>query len=137
MISRQVLDNYLSRSISIEGLLNDKGDLSDNIRMLKDTGAKYIRRSICFWGGEANLLQNFERARTQIPQVRAADPEMLLEACIFEIVTTGVEQVPVQDWCLYGLAGLPVEKRNSAMKRSFILRPSASARGAPTAVSPM
>jgi len=111
MISRQVLDNYLSRSISIEGLLNGKGDLTDNIRMLKDTGAKYIGRSICLWGGEANLLQNFERARQQIPQVRAADPEMLLEACIFEIVTTGVEQVPVPDWAFTAL-GLPVEKRN-------------------------
>src|SRR5579863_4512471 len=110
-ISRQVLDNYLSRSISIEGLLNGKGDLTDNIRMLKDTGAKYIGRSICLWGGEANLLQNFERARKQIPEVRAADPEMLLEACIFEIVTTVVEQVPVPDWAFMAL-GLAVEKRN-------------------------
>ena len=35
-ISRQVLDNYLSRSISMEGLLNGRGDLDDDIRMQKE-----------------------------------------------------------------------------------------------------
>jgi hypothetical protein len=111
IISRAVLDNYLSRSISMEGLLNGRGDLNDNIRMLSSIGAKYIGRSICLWGGEANLPSNFERAKQQIPQVHAADPGMILEACIFEIVTTEVEQVPVPDWAFTAL-GLPVEKRN-------------------------
>jgi hypothetical protein len=31
-MSREVLENYLSRSISMEGLLNGRGDLDDNIR---------------------------------------------------------------------------------------------------------
>ena len=110
-ISRAVLGNYLSRSISMEGLLNGRGDFNDNIRMLHDVGAKYIGRSICLWGGEENLLSNFERAARQLPQVQATDPEMILEACIFEIVTTAVEQVPVPDWAFTAL-GLPVEKRN-------------------------
>lgn len=110
-ISKEVLDNYLSRSISMEGLLNGRGDLADNIRMLTHVGAKYIGRSICLWGGEATLLNNLERARLQLPQVHAADPKMILEACIFEIVTTQVEQIPVPGWAFTAL-GLPVEKRN-------------------------
>lgn len=110
-ISREVLCNYLSRSICMEGLLNGRGDLNDNIRMLTHIGAKYIARSICLWGGEANLLQNFEQARQQLLQVRAADPEMVLEACIFEIVTPEVEQVPVPEWAFAAL-GLRAEKRN-------------------------
>lgn len=110
-ISREVLDNYLSRSISMEGLLNGRGDLTDDIRMLASTGAKYIGRSICLWGKEAELINNLERARRQLPQVHAADPEMVLEACIFEIVTTQVEQVPVPDWAFAAL-GQPVEMRN-------------------------
>ena len=110
-ISRQVLDHYLSRSISMEGLLNGRGDLTDNIRMLADTGAKYIGRSICLWGGEANLLSNLEWGRQQLPHVHAADPEMVLEACIFEIVTTQVEQVSVPDWA-FAAFGKPTEKRN-------------------------
>ena len=106
-ISRKVLEDYLSRSISMEGLLNGRGDLGDNIRMLKGTGAKYIGRSICLWGNEADLLNNLERARRQLPLVHAADPEMILEACIFEIVTTAVEQVTVPDWAFTALGMKP------------------------------
>src|SRR5512138_1160597 len=110
-ISRATLENYLSRSITIEGLLNGRGDLTDNIRMLKSIGAKFIGRSLCLWGGEANLLNNLARAKQQLPLVHAADPDMVLQACIFEIVTTQVEQVPVPDWA-FAAFGLPVEKRN-------------------------
>ncbi|HYT74461.1 MAG TPA: hypothetical protein VEL79_06915 [Vicinamibacterales bacterium] len=110
-ISREVLQNYLSRAVSMEGLLNGRGDFADNVRMLRHIGAKYIGRSICLWGGEAKLLDNFERARRQRPQVHAADRDMILEACIFEIVTTQVEQVPVPDWAFIAL-GLPPEERN-------------------------
>jgi hypothetical protein len=111
MISRKVLENYLSRSITMEGLLNGRGNLEDNIRMLKRIGAKFIGRSLCLWGGEGALLSNFERARREIPKVRQADPDMILQACIFEIVTTQVEEVPVPAWAFEAL-GRPVEKRN-------------------------
>jgi hypothetical protein len=110
-ISRAVLDNYLSRSISMEGLLNGRGDLGDNIRMLRQTGAKFIGRSICLWGREADLMANFSRAKLQVPQVLADDPDRILEACIFEIVTAQVDQVPIPAWAFTTL-GLPVEKRN-------------------------
>jgi len=110
-ISREVLENYLSRSITMEGLLNGRGDLDDNIRMLKSIGAKFVGRSICLWGGEANLLSNFDRARRQMPKVREADPDMILQACVFEIVSTQVEQVPVPNWAFVAL-GQPVEERN-------------------------
>ncbi|HTU92888.1 MAG TPA: hypothetical protein VMF69_22600 [Gemmataceae bacterium] len=108
---RAVLESYLARAISMEGLLNGKGDLDDNIRMLKSTGAKFIGRSLCLWAGEANLLRNLDRAKEQLPKVHQADPEMILQACIFEIVTTQVEQVPVPEWAFTAL-GRPVEKRN-------------------------
>src|SRR6476661_934327 len=108
-ISREVLENYLSRSISMEGLLNGRGNLEDNVRMLRSLGAKFIGRSLCLWGGEAKLLRNLERAKEQMPLVRRADPEMILQACVFEIVSTQVEQVPVPDWVFIAL-GQPVEK---------------------------
>ena len=110
-ISRAVLENYLARSITMEGLLNGVGDLQDNTRMLKSMGAKLVGRSLCLWGGEGNLLRNLERAKQQSPVLHAADPDMILQACIFEIVTTQVDQVPVPDWAFAGL-GQPAEKRN-------------------------
>ena len=110
-ISREALGNYLSRAICMEGLLNGRGDFDDNLRMLGNVGAKYIARSICLWGGEAKLLDNFARARQQVPQALAADKDRVLEACIFEIVTPQVEQIFVPDWAFIAL-GVPVEKRN-------------------------
>lgn len=110
-ISRAVLDHYLSRSISMEGLLNGRGDLGDNIRMLDHIGAKFIGRSICLWGHEGKLLANFERAGTEVPKVLADDPDRILEACIFEIVTAEVGEVPIPDWA-FRAVGMPVEKRN-------------------------
>jgi hypothetical protein len=110
-ISREVLDNYLSRSISLEGLLNGRGVLDDNIRMLKSIGAKYIGRSLCLWGREANLLSNLKRAKEQMTMVRTINSEAIFEACIFEIVTTEVDQVPVPPWAFAALQR-PVEKRN-------------------------
>lgn len=110
-ISREVLENYLSRAITMEGLLNGRGNLEDNIRMLKSTGAKFIGRSLCLWGGEASLLANLERAKRQLPLVHAADPDLILQACIFEIVTTQVEQVPVPAWA-FAAFGRPAEQRN-------------------------
>ncbi len=110
-MSREVLESYLSRAISMEGLLNGRGDLTDNIRMLKDVGAKFIGRALCLWAGEAKLLSNLERARKQIPLVHQADPEMILQACIFEIATTQVEQIEVPDWAFKALGQSP-EKRN-------------------------
>jgi hypothetical protein len=110
-ISREVLENYRSRSITMEGMLTGRGDLDHDVRMLRRTGAKFIGRGLCLWGGEANLLSNLERARGQVPKVHAADPEMVLQACVFEIVTTQVEQVPVPAWAFTALAR-PVERRN-------------------------
>jgi hypothetical protein len=79
--------------------------------MLTTLGAKFIGRSLLLWGGEAGLLSNLETAKQQVPAAVKADPEMILEACIFEIVTTQVEQLPVPNWAFVAL-GQPVENRN-------------------------
>jgi hypothetical protein len=105
-MSRAVLENHLSRAISMEGLLNGRGDLDDNIRMLKATGARFIGRSLCLWTREANLLRNLERAKEQLGKVHAADPDMILQACIFESVSTQVEKVPVPAWAFRALGRL-------------------------------
>src|SRR4051812_2672361 len=67
-ISRPVLENYLARAISVEGVFNGRGDLDDNIRMLKELGVKYAGRSLCLWGAEHDFLANLERAKQQVPR---------------------------------------------------------------------
>jgi hypothetical protein len=71
------------------------------------------------YGAERPLLDNLEKAKQQVLVAVKADPEMLLEACIFEIVTTQVEQVAVPGWAFSAL-GRPVEKGISAMPTCFI-----------------
>ncbi len=79
--------------------------------MLTNIGAKYIGRSLCLWNGEDRFLKNIERAKQQAPKALAADPDMVLEACVFETVSPGVEQIPIPDWVFTAL-GQSVETRN-------------------------
>jgi hypothetical protein len=111
VISREVLENYLSRAIVMQNLLIGQGNFDDNLRMLKSIGAKYIARSVCQWGGESSLLQNLEMENILAKKVHQMDSEIVLEACIFEIVTRQINKVPVPDWAFTAF-GMPVEKRN-------------------------
>ncbi|MBL9137779.1 MAG: hypothetical protein JNK85_18055 [Verrucomicrobiales bacterium] len=109
-ISRPVLENYLSRAITMEGFLHGRGDFDDHLRMLRRVGAKFIGRSVCLWGGESRFLEQLAGVRRLSPKVHAADPEIILQACIFEIVTTEVDSIPVPTEAFAAL-GLPIEQR--------------------------
>jgi len=72
----------------MEGILNGRGDLDD-----KRSDAQGHRGPSSSAGPSAcgaakqNLLKNLERAKDQLPKLHGADPEMVVQACIFEIVT--------------------------------------------------
>jgi hypothetical protein len=110
-ISRETLDAYLSRAITIQDLFIGQGDFADDLRMLTSIGAKFLGRSLCFWGDEARLLTKLEKARGLIARAHAADPEMVAQACIFEIVTHQADAVPVPASAFEAL-GMPAESRN-------------------------
>src|ERR1700744_5529457 len=95
-ISRAVLEHYLSRSISYTEMLQD--DLSqpsdgrgvdphDNLRFILDTKAKFIGRSLMLWGHESNLPVFLKNAEPFAAAVHQGDPEIILQAAEFEIVT--------------------------------------------------
>ena len=94
----------------MEGLLNGRGDLDDNIRMIKHIGAKYIGRALCLWNAENDWSNNLQTARAAAPKVLAADPDIVLEACVFETVNPRINQIAVPDR-VFTAFGLPVEKR--------------------------
>lgn len=94
-ISRETLENYLSRAITEMALLHDDAELAENIRMLKNVGAKFIGRTAFCWGNEPYLLELERSAPRRAEAVHAADPEMILQACVFEIVTRQVEKIPI------------------------------------------
>ena len=110
-ISRPVLENYLSRSITMQGLLTGQGNFDDNLRMIRHIGAKFIGRSVCLWGHEASWPDQFEKIRGYASRVHEADPDLIVEACIFEIITTQVNTLAVPGW-VFKAFGLPVENRH-------------------------
>jgi hypothetical protein len=120
-ISRQVLENYLDRSITMVYLLTpDKPEgrrvysyHADDMRMIKNIGAKFIGRAIYCWGNE-NVLNNgvyWSTAKTMASELHTSDPDLILQGCLFEIVTENVNQVEIPGW-VFTDYGLPVESRN-------------------------
>lgn len=112
-ISREVLENYLSRSITMAELYRSPGNFEDDLRMLKNTGAKFIGRAIYLWGGEARLKDPkfLEQGREMVRRIHQNDPEAVIQACVFEIVTEQVGQIPIPEWVFREFGKTP-EKRN-------------------------
>jgi hypothetical protein len=105
-ISRRVLENYLDRSISFTELLHDdltqprnsRGvDPHDNVRLLLSSKAKFVGRALMLWGREQNLSNFLARARPYADQLHRADPDLVLQAAAFEIVTRGVETISIPE----------------------------------------
>lgn len=120
-ISRTVLENYLDKAITMVYLLTpDKPEgnrpypyHADDIRLVKNTGAKFIGRAIYRWGGESMLNKPafWDTARAIIQDLHAYDPDIIFQGCLFEIVTEEVNQVPVPAW-VFQAYGLPVTARH-------------------------
>lgn len=121
VIPRNVLESYLSRSITQAEFLTSEGFYNDGIypykdddtRMLKNTGAKFIGRSIYSW----NVPEFFNNqaflgnAELKIEEMHQDDPDLIFQAAIFEIVSTKVNTVPVPAW-VFEEFGLPSAERN-------------------------
>jgi hypothetical protein len=116
-IPRRVLENYLSRAVTHAGLCachpeSTTKTLDDDIRMLKSIGAKFAGRAAFVWGLPLDEEAHFRRVKTSAEKVHTALPDMILQACVFEIVTTRAEKVPVPKWVFE-------EFRVPAVKRTF------------------
>jgi hypothetical protein len=115
VISRQVLESYLARAVTHAGLCASSPEpttrtLEDDVRMLTDIGAKLVGRAAFAWELPANEEHHFRQVRAAAKKVHQADPGILLQACIFEIVTTEVERIRIPPWAFRAF-DLAVEDR--------------------------
>jgi hypothetical protein len=112
-ISREVLEHYLSRSITMTEIYRSPGILNDDIRMLKNIGAKFAGRTIYLWGDEKRINDPafLAQGREMAERIHRNDPDVVLQAAVFEIVTEGVGQIPVPDWVFKEFGQTP-ETRN-------------------------
>ncbi len=108
-MTKEVLGNYLSRAVSFQGLCveAEKKDplFEEDLRMIQRIGAKFIGRTAFYsWSGnmdEGQIENHFKIAEEQAQKLHKADEELLLQACIFEIIFKGtVESTTVPEWVL-------------------------------------
>ena len=118
-ISRQTLENYLDRSVTMgyflvpgkpEGYEFPYKD--DDIRLIRNIGAKFIGRAIYRWGQESRLNDPafFAYAKKMVDTVHTFDPEVIFQGCLFEQVSADVNNLKIPAWVFTDF-GLPVEDR--------------------------
>ncbi|MHB8962404.1 MAG: hypothetical protein ACYC5K_04545 [Saccharofermentanales bacterium] len=119
-MSESVLRQYVSRAVTLSGLcsvgIEEDPIIEEDIRMLLRTGAKYIGRAAYYsWSGELNdreIERHYALAKDAAAQVHAADPEIILQAGVFEIIYKGtVNNTKIPVW-VFKAFGLPAEDRN-------------------------
>jgi hypothetical protein len=95
-ISREALESYLARSITMQELYKSPR-LDDDIRMLKNTGAKFVGRSLYLWGGDSRINdpQFLGQGRDMAVRIHRNDPDVVLQSALFEIVTEEVNKVRI------------------------------------------
>lgn len=108
---RDVLEYYLSHAASAQWItMSDT--LEDDIRVILKTGIKFLGRAAGIWKADLPEETHFERVRRAAEKIHAADPEVILQACLFEVVyREDLDTVPVPAW-VFEAFGLPVETRN-------------------------
>ncbi len=119
-ISREVLEHYLDRSVTMAYFLvtgRPEGNRAyryreDDIRLIRNIGAKFIGRAIYRWNGESLLNDpNFwAEAKKLMDRVHAFDPDVIFQGCLFETISRQVNRVKVPAW-VFEEFGLPVVER--------------------------
>ncbi len=120
-ISRKVLESYLSRSITMMELDRSPTTLDDEIRMLKNTGAKFAGRTFYLWGNEARLADPkfLSWGRELTERIHRNDPEVVVQAAVFEIVTQAVGHVPIPEWVFQEFGEVPQTRNFDYSKMLF------------------
>ena len=113
-ISKEVLENYLSRSVSAAFFISSK-TLEDDLRALKNMGVKFVGRATGIWEPEPSDDEHFEKSRYLAQRIHDMDPEIIMQACIFEAVYHYEDRFKVPAY-VFEAFGLPVEDRGFCVR---------------------
>src|SRR6056297_1834866 len=88
-ITKDTLCAYLSRAVTHAGLLASADDnptyvFEEDLRMLKNIGAKFIGRAAYIWNKTENDDEHFKKVQERAKRVHEVDPDIILQAGIFE-----------------------------------------------------
>ncbi|MBQ4153441.1 MAG: hypothetical protein IJD11_03700, partial [Oscillospiraceae bacterium] len=119
-MSKEVLRSYCSRAVSHAGLCIESMDINpifeEDLRMLTNIGAKYIGRAAYYsWAGNlttAQIEEHFRVAKERATRAHQVDPEMILQAGVFEIAYRGAVESCKIPAHVFEAFGQKVENRN-------------------------
>lgn len=130
-ISRDTLKSYLSRAITQSEFVTGEDffvdgpvpNREDDVRMVKNLGAKFIGRAIFQWNNPERFANPdfLSTARDRIAAIHDFDPEIVIQAAIFEIVSEKVEDLSVPDWVFEEFGEVP-EDRNFSYEQMLNLK---------------
>lgn len=113
-ISKEVLKNYLSRAVSAAFFIHTQ-TLEDDLRALKNMGVKFVGRASGVWEPDPDDEEHFAKSRYLAERIHETDPEIIIQACIFEAVYYEEEQFKVPAY-VFEAFGLPVQERGFCVK---------------------
>ena len=96
-MSFAVLNRYLDRAMTFSALFW-QGDLDEHIRMFKNLGIKYIPRVSAEWHPGSFEQERGAELKAMVDKIHYADPDIIVEACIFECVTKQVEMIKIPEF---------------------------------------
>ena len=95
-ITKEVLENYLSRAVTAANMFATT-TLEDDLRVIKRLGIKFLGRASGIWFMPQNDDEHFAQSAYLAERVHEQDPEIILQACIFEWITQNIETVRIPD----------------------------------------
>ncbi len=99
-ISREVLLNYLSRALTTSelclGFRCPGFAWEQNLRLIAELQPKFLGRAAYVWGWEDEYLDHLQDLPGRIEVIHAIDPDIVVQGCVFEIVTADVERVQIE-----------------------------------------
>ncbi len=120
-ISYQSLTSYLDRAVTFAELctapkyyIDGAGIyVDDDLRMIQQSGAKFIGRALFRWGGEDVLKdpEFFNYASQIMTQSWEFDSDIIFQAAIFEVVTHKVGTISIPEY-VFAAYGIESEQRN-------------------------
>lgn len=108
-IEKEVLENYLSRAATAAFLVHTK-TLEDDLRAIKNLGIKFLGRATGIWEPDYDDDEHFKKSKYLADRVHEMDSEIILQACIFEIIYRHIENFKIPQY-VFEAFGLKPEDR--------------------------
>lgn len=123
-ISFDVLNNYLGKAVTYSMCLNNSsvydGSLIDEaIRFITNTGAKYIQRAAGEWYPTYESEKYYDAVKAKLNAAHSADPDLIFEACIFEVSGVSMNDIPIPDWVFKAFNQTPQKRCFDVQKTLF------------------